>query len=251
MITAVVIDDEKHSRKALKALIEQLQSEVNIVGEAGNVARGIEVINQSQPDLLFLDVRLQNGTGFDILRSIGKKVPYVIFTTAYSEYAIRAIRYSALDYLLKPIEPTELKDAIVSALSRLNENKSKQLDLLEENLSNKDSGSKKIMLSSATGFHIVRLTDIIYCQGVRNYTSLFIKESAPIIISKSLIEFEKMFDPAQFSRIHKSYIINLGELVQYKGGKNGVAILKDGSSIPVSRDRKSDFVNQLRVNLNA
>ena len=152
MITAVVIDDEKHSRKALKALIEQLQSEVNIVGEAGNVARGIEVINQSQPDLLFLDVRLQNGTGFDILRSIGKKVPYVIFTTAYSEYAIRAIRYSALDYLLKPIEPTELKDAIVSALSRLNENKSKQLDLLEENLSNKDSGSKKSCFLLPPGF---------------------------------------------------------------------------------------------------
>lgn len=249
MITAVVIDDEKRSRTALKVLVEQHHSGIEVTGEADNVTKGIEMINQLCPDLLFLDVRLKNGTGFDILKRLEGKIPHLIFITAYSEYAIRAIKYSALDYLLKPVDPQELKSAIDRGLEQLDDNRSMHVKVLEENLDPTTGNSKKIMLSSANGFHVVKLEDIYYCRGESNYTCFHIKESSPITISKSLIEFEKMLPPTQFIRIHKSYIINVVELVQYKGGRNGTVVLRDGSAIPMSRDRKTDLVNRIKKNL--
>jgi len=249
MTTAVIIEDEKRSRQALKVLVERHPSGVQVIGEAGSVAEGLAQVNQWRPDLLFLDVRLKNGTGFDILKQLEAPVPHLIFITAYSEYALRAIKYSALDYLLKPVDPLELSAAIDRGLDQLDTSKTVQLKVLEENLNPSTGNSKKIMLSSANGFHVVKLEDVFYCRGESNYTCFFVKGLPPITISKSLIEFEKMLPSSQFIRVHKSYIINVAELVQYKGGRNGTVILSEGSAIPISRDRKTELVNQIKRNL--
>ena len=248
MVRTVVIDNEQPARKALKNLITKRLDQVELVGEAGTVEEGVRLINTTRPDLVFLDIRLNFGTGFDILNGLSVPQPRVIFITAYSEYALKAIKFSALDYLLKPVDPEELAlavDKVASAKESLEE----RLTVLEESLLRSGLEPEKIALSDASGFKVVKLSDIIRCEGERNYTVFHLVGGQSITTTKTLIEFERLLAGTSFYRIYKSHLINLNHVVEYKKGRVASVLMTDGQSLPVSRDKKQDFIQQLNLRL--
>jgi len=245
MIQAIIIDDDPQVRKALKSMIIQANKGLEICAEASGVEDGIRLINEYKPDLLFLDIRLKGGTGFDILKNLQITSPAVIFTTAYSEFAIKAIKYAALDYLLKPIDPIELEDAIDKYLNSRNENVDSRLEVLETFMASSIPDKRKIVLTDASGFQIIPLDDIVFCMGEKNYTTFYLVNGKEIVTSKSLIEYEKLLDEEMFMRVHKSYIVRLKYVEAFKKGRDSKAVMKGGATVSISREKKEVFLNLL------
>lgn len=244
MLKIIIIDDEVKARMALSNLIKEYMAHVDICAESGDVKESIDLIDLHQPDLILLDVRLKVGTGFDILRQIANKEVKVIFTTAYEEYAIKAIKFAAIDYLLKPIDPDELIAAINRVKVKEKNQSNQQLEVLEELVTSKNTPSK-IILSDSKGFNIVNVSDIIRCEGEKNYTTFHLLDHSKITITKSLIEFEKQLSDSNFMRIYKSHLINLNLIKGYKKGKGGYAVMCDNSEVPISREKKQAFMSNL------
>ena len=245
MLRVVIIDDEKTAREVLNGLISQSLKNIKVVGEASSADEGIKLINALKPDLLFLDIRLNQRTGFDVLKEIDTTELSVIFTTAYAEYAIKAIKYAALDYLLKPIDPDELKTAVNKAIHAGNKNLSVRLSILEEAVLSDNKAQDKIVLTDISGFKVVQLADVMRCEGEKNYTTFHLSNGQKITSSKSLIEFEKMLEDSSFVRVYKSHLVNLSHVVQYKKGRGGSIIMSNGDVIPVSREKKEQFISLL------
>ena len=244
MYKTLIIDDESNARNALKNLLSVYCSQIMVVGEADNVSNGIKAIKDFSPDLVFLDVQMPDGTGFDLLQQIGDVKFKVIFASAYDKFAIQAFRFSALDYLQKPVEP----DKLIEACSRLETSDDRYEELnkkLEVLLSNKNS-FEKITLPTLDGIIFVKINDIIRCESDNNYTQFFLKNNKKILVSRTLKDYDEMLTPFNFFRIHKSHLINLAFLERYKKGEGGTVIMEDGAELEVSRRRKEDFMNALQ-----
>lgn len=244
MYKTLIIDDESKARNALKNLLATHCQQIMVVGEADNVSAGVKAIHEFSPDLVFLDVQMPDGTGFDLLQQIGDVKFKVIFASAYDKFAIQAFRFSALDYLQKPVEPEKLIDAC-SRLETSDERYEELNKKLEVLLSNKNS-FEKITLPTLDGIIFVKIKEIIRCESDNNYTQFFLINKRKILVSKTLKDYDEMLTPFNFFRIHKSHLINLAFLERYKKGEGGSVIMEDGAELEVSRRRKEDFMNALQ-----
>jgi two-component system LytT family response regulator len=255
MITAILIDDDINLRNGMKGLLSLYAPEITIIGEADSVASGVEAIEKLNPQVVFLDIQLNDGTGFDILEKLatrnGKTTSHIVFITAHEQYAIKAFRFSALDFLLKPVDPDELKKVIEKIKSVLEKSDNyAHIDLLLENIRKKVDNFKRIALSNSDGIHLFEISDIIRCESEDNYTKFFIRNSKPILISKTLKEYEEMLTEHGFVRVHQSHLINLAFLKSYIKKEGGYAIMTDNSTIPISQRKKEQLQEILTKQLN-
>ncbi len=244
MITAVIIDDEIKKANYLKGIIEKSIGSVILKGIATNAEDGIKLILNEQPKLVFLDIGLQTSTGFDLLNQIKDINFSVIFTTAHEHYALKAIKFAALDFLLKPIDEEELKAAVNKAIKQQTESSvNKNIELLINNL-NKTNNQKKIAISTNTGIIVVEIKDIIYCKADGPYTTIY-STSGELISSTHLKEFENLLVEFGFFRIHKSYLVNLSEIRKYKKSEDAYVIVSNGDRVDVSDKKKEELISKL------
>ncbi|MGE4345878.1 MAG: LytR/AlgR family response regulator transcription factor [Flavobacteriaceae bacterium] len=253
MITAILVDDDSNLREGMKALLSRYAPEIKILGEAENVSDAVSVIDGLNPQVVFLDIQLADGTGFDILEKLteknGKIASQVVFITAHEQYAIKAFRFSALDFLLKPVDPEELQKVIEKIKNTIKKDDTfSHIDLLLENIRKKVDNFKRIALSTTDGIHLFDVSDIIRCESTDNYTTFHIRNSKPILISKTLKEYEELLAEHGFERVHQSHLINLNYLKSYIKKDGGYVIMSDNSNLPVSQ-RKKDRLQELIKNL--
>ncbi|MEL7159634.1 MAG: LytTR family DNA-binding domain-containing protein [Bacteroidota bacterium] len=240
-IRAVLIDDEASARQLLSQLLDSSPFPVEIVGEADDVASGCQLVKKVQPDLIFLDIHLKQGTGFDLLNCLDGVRTEVIFVTAYSEYAVRAFDFAALGYLLKPLRITDLHDALRRFSERRNlpATADRRIKTFMENRSGK---LNRMVVPDVSGFRVLDPKQIIYLRGEINYTRFFLADGGELLSSKTLKEYEKMLTDSGFCRVHQSYLINLSHVTSYQRGEGGVVCLDNGHHLDVSRRRKAEFV---------
>ena len=244
MIRTIVIEDEEHSRKMLMEMLRDHCRQLNVVGNADSVKTGLAAIAELKPELVFLDIELQSETSFEILERLPEINFELVFTTAFDHYALRAIKFCAIDYLLKPIDLNELRVAIAKVEKRLNrEYLNKNLEALLDNIKSGSQNSHKIALPTLEGLLFVRVSDIIYCESEGPYTKFFLKQPGKIVTSKHLKEYEDLLGEYNFFRIHKSYLVNLQEIQKYIRGEGGQLIMSNGAALNVSRQRKEEFMN--------
>lgn len=241
-MNVVIIDDEPMARETIKSIIVDRFPEINIVGQAGSVQSAIETINITKPDLVFLDVDLTDGYGFDIL-TILKPINFkVIFITAHQEYAIKAIKFSAFDFILKPVSVTELSDAITRVkIEDDSNNQSLKWNAFFSNISDKEQ--KTIVLKTSESIHLVNVNDIIKCEADNNYSTFYLVDGKKIVISKGLKEYEDMLGDLGFFRVHQSHLINLKFVSRYDKRDGGFVVLKDESHVPVSQRKKQKLLD--------
>ncbi|KOY86142.1 hypothetical protein AD998_08270 [bacterium 336/3] len=231
-LSAIIIDDEIQATKTLELLIENYySSEVNIVAKATSCVEAIAQINQFEPDIVFLDISMPNGSGFDLFNYFPTPYFEVIFTTAYNQYALPAIKVSAIDYLLKPIDIDELGSAIQKVKTKL-----KKQEIVAP------LGNKSIALPFQEGFVFVNITDIIYCKGDDNYTVFYMQNGEKHIVSKTLKEYERMLPSQYFIRIHRSYLIQISYMKKYLKGAGGYVEMSNNDVLPVSRNKKESLL---------
>jgi len=241
----IIIDDEPKARENLTCLLKENCPSVKIVDDKGTVNEGLLSIKKHQPDLLFLDVQMCGETGFDLLEKLNTIDFEVIFTTAHHEYALKAFKFSAVDYLLKPIVIDELKDAVHRASKHTAQQSHTRIQMITETIKNQQNGFDKIALPSADGFLFVERDDIIRCESTDNYTNFYLNNGSKIMVSKTLKHFDDLLSPHNFFRVHQSHLINLIHLKQYHKGEGGYAIMSDDSSVMVSRRKKGEFLDRL------
>ncbi len=241
MIRTIIIDDEEKARYNLKQLLIEYATDIQIVGEASNVADGIQLINQTKPELVFLDIQMPDGTGFDLLERLPEVSFKVIFVSAYDHFAVTAFKFSAVDYLLKPVNAEDLE----KALEKVNKGDNYQPAKIKVLLGNR-TGIEKIVLPSMDELIFVKINDIVRCESDSNYTCFYLEDGERILVSRTLKEYEDLLEPMGFYRIHKSSIINLRFLKKYKKGDGGIVTMEDGTEIEVSRRRKDDFLKVLQ-----
>jgi len=239
MKKVLVIDDEKPTRDFIKRLIDSYHFDVEVFTDGENVATGVEAIHRLQPDLVILDIQMPDGNGFDVLKSIPVKNFEVIFITAFQEYAIQAIKFSALDYILKPIDSEELKQAIDSALNTITKKiEESQLNVLQHNM--QLNAKRKLVLKTQESVHVVEIDDIIRCESDKNYTLFFFNNSKKILVSKTLKDFDVLLSGLTFFRAQQSHLINLNYVERYDR-HDGTIMMKVGSAIPLALARKEQF----------
>jgi len=243
MIRTIVIEDEEHSRKMLMEMLRDHCRQLSVVGNADSVKTGLTLIAEQRPELVFLDIELQSETSFEILERLPEINFELVFTTAFDHYALKAIKFCAIDYLLKPIDLNELRIAVAKAEKRLNrEYLNKNLEVLVNNLKSGSQNNHRIALSTLEGLLFVNVRDIIYCESSGPYTKFIFKQAAVIVTSKHLKEYEDLLSGYEFFRIHKSYLVNLQEIKKYIRGDGGHLIMSDGAALNVSKQRKEDFL---------
>ena len=252
MTTALLIDDDANLRAGMRQMLSRYAPEITIIGEADSVQTGVEAMSQLQPQVLFLDIQLTDGTGFDLLEQLaeknGKIKFQVVFITAHEQYAIKAFRFSALDFLLKPVDPEELLKVIDKIKNVLDKNDNySHIDLLLENIRKKVDNFKRIALSTSDGIHLFDVSDIIRCESEDNYTKFYIKNNKPILISKTLKEYEELLTEHGFERIHQSHLINLAYLKSYIKKDGGYVVMADNSNLPISQRKKERLQELLKM----
>jgi two-component system LytT family response regulator len=239
MKKVLVIDDEKPTRDFIKRLIDSYHFGVEVFTDGENVATGVEAIHRLQPDLVILDIQMPDGNGFDVLKSIPVKNFEVIFITAFQEYAIQAIKCSALDYILKPIDSEELKQAIDNALNTITKKTDEsQLNVLQYNM--QQNSKRKLVLKTQESVHVVEIDDIVRCESDKNYTLFYFMNAKKILVSKTLKDFDTLLAGLTFFRAQQSHLINLNYVERYDRHE-GTIIMKDGSAIPLALARKEQF----------
>lgn len=242
-LRAVIVEDEKHSRETLKNLLEEFCVNIEVIGLAASVSEAIEIIKLKKPDVIFLDIELQTGTGFDVLEQVTHLDFEVVFTTAFEQYAIKAVKFSSLDYLLKPIDLDELQRAVEKAQNKKNQTTyKKQLETLMLNLKQKKPSLNKICLATADGFEFINVDTIVYCKAEGSYTAFILKDNSKLLVSKHLKEYENLLLEQDFMRVHNSFLINLKEVKKYVKADGGYIIMNNNDTVNVSRSKKDDFI---------
>lgn len=252
MITAILIEDDANLRNGMRSLLSRYATDIEIIGEAESVKTGVEIMTKLQPQVVFLDIQMNDGTGFDILEQLvqknGRSTSHIVFITAFEQYAIKAFRFSALDFLLKPVDPDELKKVIVKIREVvMRKDNYAHIDLLLENIRKKVDNFKRIALSTSEGIHLFEINDIIRCESEDNYTKFYIKNSKPILISKTLKEYEELLVEHGFERIHQSHLINLQYLKSYIKKDGGYVVMADGNHLPISQRKKERLQELLKT----
>lgn len=246
MIKAILIDDEVHCLETLEMLLNDFCPNVQIVGKYSSARSGLEAIQQKKPELVFLDIEMPVMNGFELLEQLNEISFGIIFTTSYDQYAIRAIKFSALDYLLKPVGRQELVTAVQKVIEYRFFPSAEHLKILISRARNKGSGLLKIAVPTAEGFEMVANDQIISCEADNNYTYLLLKGKSRIIACRTLKDVEEQLEPfATFLRVHNSYIVNLNEVKKYVRGEGGYLVMSDGSNVNVSRGRKEGLIKRL------
>ena len=239
MIRAILIDDEVHCHDTLNILLNDYCPEVQVMEQCMSGKKALEAIEKIKPDLVFLDIEMPVMNGFELLEQF-KEIPFsIIFTTSYDQYAIKAIRFSALDYLLKPIDPKELVAAVHKVKVQKNPPGAEQFQMLKDRVHHKTTGFTKIAVFTIEGFELIPVDQLIRCEADDNYTYLFLKSGKKIIACRTLKEMEEQLQDFSFLvRVHHSYLVNLNEVTKYVRGEGGYLVMSDDSIVNVSRSRK-------------
>jgi two-component system, LytTR family, response regulator len=245
----LLVDNEPEVRQTLKEMLELWSKGVHIIEEADSVKTGVEKINIWQPQIVLLDVEMDDGTGFDLLKQLHNPSFQLIFTTAHNQYAIQAFKFSAIDYLLKPVDPAELNTALQKTVDNINNNTlQSQLAVLMQEVNNKTGSLKQIVLKDIDKTYFIKIDDILYCEAEGSYTKFYISNSEPVFVSRNLRSYEELLAPAGFIRTHHSCLVNPAKIKMYDRKTDcGTLVLEGGHTIPVSQ-RKKDFVLQFLEN---
>ena len=249
MFKALIIDDEENSQASLKGKLELFCPEIERIVIAANVSDAIEAVRAENPDVLFLDVNLAGETGFEVLEKLKEEDlmnAEVVFTTAHDEFAIKAIKFSAIDYLLKPIDAEELVKAIRKIEAKKEMNPGYQLNVLFENFRQASDSPQKIVISSSEVMHIIRVSEIMRCESSSNYTQSFLQSGKVLLASKTLKEFDNMLTDYNFERIHKSHLVNMNFVKKYMQRDGGYLIMTDDSQIHVANRKKEQLLSMLK-----
>lgn len=242
MLKAIIIDDSIEARKALVSEIQDSCPDIELIGQAEGVVSGAKLIRSIQPDLVFLDIQMNDGTGFDLLELLGSITFKVIFTTASDEYAVKAFKYSAVDYLLKPIDSDEL----VAAVKKADGSSQKEnLSLLLENAKHSNKPVRKLALNTLDKLHIVNISDIVRCESDVNYTQFFFNNGTKLLVTKTLKDFEDLLSDHQFVRVHQSHLVNVNYIKEFVKGDGGYLVMTDKTSVPVSTRKRNAVVEML------
>jgi len=222
------------------------ESLAEVVGTADGVENGLKAIEKYHPELVLLDIKMNDGTGFDFLQRAKPLNFKVIFITAFEEFAIRAFRFSAIDYLLKPVNPDELHEAIEKAMQRIDHDFASQIRVLEENLSVKDPSKRKIVLKTNDSIWLVKTEEIYYCEADLSYTNFYLTNKKKLLVSGNLMEYEEILRDAGFFRVHKSFLVNLSEIVRFEKGDGGFLVMGNNDRIPVASRKKDELMEIFR-----
>lgn len=246
MIKAIIVDDELGARESLSKMLEKNCKQIEIVAKVDSMLSAFEAITNKEPDLVFLDIEMPNGNAFDLLEKFKNINFNIIFTTAYDHYAIKAIKFSAVDYILKPIDPEELVNAVKRFEEKTGQKQTldKQFKTLLSNV-RPENKLKKVGIPDGDGLIFINLSDIIRCDSDGNYTFFILTNGKKIIASRTLGEYEQMFADDNFFRIHRSHLINLEHVKKYIKGEGGYVVMTDNSQVEVSRRNKTDFLEKL------
>lgn len=243
MISCVIIDDERESRTVVSNVLTGFCPDVKIAGEADGVGSGLALIGKTRPDVVFLDIRMNDGTAFDLLEQINWTNFHIVFITAYDQYAIRAIRFSAIDYILKPVDPGQLIAAIerIKALAPETNQSGERISNLIGNKKEID----RIALPTLNGYNFVKLEDIVRCEADNNYTLFYLAEGKKFLVTRTLKEYENLLSEKSFVRVHQSHLVNMNFVASYIKGDGGSVIMHDGSEVEVSRRKKEEFLRRM------
>ena len=242
MLRTLIIDDEKPVRESLQELLHANCPNVKLVGQADGVRSGVAAIFEHHPDLILLDIKMADGTGFDLLEQIEPAECKVIFITAYNEYAIKAIKFSALDYLLKPLDSAELTEAVNRADNLVSKDLKTQIDTLVHNLKTDDRSKKKIILKTADNIFLVKVTDILCCESDGRYSLLFLHSGEKVMVSNTLKHYQDILGEFGFYRVHKSFLINLDHIIRFEKSEGGHIILTNNLKIPVASRKREELL---------
>jgi two-component system LytT family response regulator len=247
MLRSVIIDDEFKCRESLKSLIEKFCDDIEVSSTCHNGDDAVAAIATFKPDVVFLDIQLQRETGFEILQRLDKIDFEVIFTTAYSEFAIKAFSFSAIDYLLKPIEIEPLRKAIEKARKRIVGSISERVAQLAENMKGTSFRNSRLAIPSNDGLVFVMAGEILYCEASGNYTHIYMDDNRKFTVSRTLKEYEVLLDEQDFFRIHNSHLINLNAIKKYIRGDGGQVVMKNDKVLDVSKSKKKGFLDKIKV----
>jgi len=249
MLRAIIVDDEQKSCENLKILLEDFCTNVEVLQMANSVADAIAAIQKHKPDVIFLDIQMQKETGFDLLKKLSEIDFEIVFVTAYSEYAIDAFKFSAIDYLLKPIDISELKAAVAKISKKTTDRLiNKKVDILMQNFKAENTDNYRLAISDADGITFVNINEIIYCEGSSNYTNFYLQNGKKYIVAKTLKEYEELLSNYNFFRIHNSYLINLKEVKKYFRGDGGYVQMSNDEKLDVSKRKKESFLKKISNN---
>ena len=243
-ITYVIIEDEERSRNVLKKMIDKHFPDLILLGASDGVDEGIKLIKKENPELIFLDIQLKDGSGFDILKGLGKISSWIIFTTAYDSYAIKAFKFSALDYLLKPIEINELVGSINRIQQKSDINQHQRIDSLINNINNHQNSPPILTISTLKSMEFIPINQILRCQAEGAYCKLILKNGKTHMVSKVIKEFEFLLKDHGFFRVHQSHLVNTSGVRQFIKS-DSVVVMNDGTNIGVSKSRKDSFLQYM------
>lgn len=245
----LIIDNDSSIREGLSSLLKKLCPQISEISEADGVSTGLKAIDNLKPEIVFLDVEMDDGTGFELVQKLGNYNFQLIFITAHNKYAVNAFKFSAIDFLLKPIDPMDLVLSINKAISqKKNRDLEHQVKLLEESLQNINSlkiQDRKIALNDGNVIHYIKVNDIIYCQADGSYTVFHLMNSKKIMVSKLLKEYEDLFSDFSFLRTHHSYLINTSKISKFDKADGGQLIMDENHSVPVSARKKEQVLDIL------
>jgi two-component system, LytTR family, response regulator len=245
MIKAMIIDDEPYCCESLAILLEEYCPEVEVTGIFYDGSDALIAIRKHAPDLIFLDVEMPKMNGFGMLKQLPTVNFEIIFTTSYDQYALKAIRFSAIDYLLKPIDTNELQNAVQKVIQRSQKPIAEQLEILMQKFYKPSVPVSRVALPTMEGLQMIAVDTIISCEADSNYTTLRLKDKKKIVVCRNLKEIEELLEEYSFARVHRSYLVNLNEVEKFVRGEGGYLIMSDGSSIDVSRNKKEELVKKL------
>lgn len=245
MIRTVIIDDEQNARKIIRSIVETIPNKFDIVAEADNISVGIKMISQHSPDLVLLDIDMPDGTAFDLLNKIGKIEFKIIFITAHAHYAVQAFRFSAVDFILKPIVSTELFRALDKAEKTIGiEELNVKMSSLLANL-NPQNKNKKLVLKSMDSILSVEISEIYYCESEGgSYTRFYLNNNQMFLVSRPLREYDELLSAHNFFRVHKSYLVNMNKIKRFVKQDGGAVILSNETEIPVSHRKREEFLQR-------
>ncbi len=250
IMRALVVDDEPNARQNLTILLQTHCPSVEVIGNAGTVQEAVQAIKQFQPDVVLLDIEIGDGSGFDVLEKLTTPPPQVIFTTAFDHYAVKAFKYSAVDYILKPIDIDDLTAALARVEEKMKQTQiSKKLENLMTNLSGlsnrQDRKMKRVGLPIQGGVQYFAISEIVRLQSQSNYTMFFLTQGREFLISRTLKEYDELLSDQGFVRVHQSHFINLEHVTQYQKSDGGYVVMTDGSNVPLSKTHKDQFLERL------